>query len=137
MLQHPLGMVSTDMGSIDEFPKGPEGLPAAGHPRTYATYPELLRRFVLTGKAVTVEEAIRKSTSLPARSMKLQDRGTLKVGAWADVVVIDLDNVAPVATYEDPHQYPKGVDYVLVNGVPVVDCGKPTGRTPGKMLVRR
>ena len=86
---------------------------------------------------MTLEEAVRKCTALPAQTLRLRARGMVRVGAWADVLVIDVDDIASVSRFEDPLQYPKGIDHVIVNGVEVIVDGKHTGRTPGKMLRRR
>ena len=72
--------------------------------------------------------------ALPAQKMRLADRGVLKAGMWADVVVFDPDKIADVATFEQPNQLSVGMDYVLVNGVPVIDAGKATNALPGKVL---
>ena len=81
-----------------------------------------------------MEDAIRKMTSLPAQVLGLKDRGLLKEGYWADIVVFDPDTVADIATYDNPKQYPKGIDYVLVNGAVVIDGGHHTGVRPGKVI---
>ena len=83
---------------------------------------------------LSVEDAVRSMTSLPAQIMRLRDRGLLREGFPADVVVFDLERIRDVATFFQPHQYAEGIDYVLVNGVPVVDGGKSTGRLPGRVL---
>ncbi len=85
-------------------------------------------------KKLTLEEAIRKFTALPAQRMRLADRGVLKAGMWADVVVFDPETIRDLATFENPNQLSQGMDYVLVNGVPVIDDGKMTGALPGKVL---
>lgn len=124
--------------SIDNDSEGtsPEGLLGQGHPhpRAYGTFPRILRKYVREEKKLTLEEAIRKFTSLPAQRMRLADRGVLKAGMWADVVVFDPETVRDLATFENPNQLSVGMDYVLVNGVPVIDGGKMTGELPGKVL---
>lgn len=104
------------------------------HPRAYGTFPRILRKYVREEKKLTLEEAIRKFTALPAQRMRLADRGVLKAGLWADVVVFDPETVRDLATFENPNQLSVGMDYVLVNGVPVIDGGKMTGELPGKVL---
>ena len=84
--------------------------------------------------ALSLEDAIRKFTALPAQQMRLTDRGVIKRGMWADVVIFDPAIIHDLATYEQPNQLSKGMDYVLVNGVPVVAEGKMTGALPGKVL---
>jgi len=81
-----------------------------------------------------LEEAIRKFTALPAQRMRLADRGVLKKGMWADVVVFDPATIRDVATFENPNRLSDGMEYVLVNGVPVIDGGKMTNALPGKVL---
>jgi N-acyl-D-amino-acid deacylase len=81
-----------------------------------------------------LEDAIRKFSALPAQRMRLTDRGVLKAGVWGDIVVFDPATVRDLATFEDPNQLSQGMDYVLVNGVPVIDQGKMTGALPGKVL---
>jgi N-acyl-D-aspartate/D-glutamate deacylase len=81
-----------------------------------------------------LEDAIRKMTSLPAQVLGLKDRGLLKEGYWADIVLFDPDKVSDKATYENPKQYPKGIDYVLVNGTVVIDNGNHTGARPGRII---
>ena len=104
------------------------------HPRAYGTFPRILRKYVREEKKLTLEEAIRKFSALPAQRMRLTDRGVLKQGMWADVVVFDPETVRDVATYDDPNRLSEGMEYVLVNGVPVIENGKMTGALPGKVL---
>jgi dihydroorotase/N-acyl-D-amino-acid deacylase len=104
------------------------------HPRAYGTFPRILRKYVREEKALTLEDAIRKFTSLPAQRMRLGDRGVLKAGAWADVVVFDPAQVRDLATFAKPNQLSEGMRWVLVNGVPVIADGKATGSLPGKVL---
>jgi dihydroorotase/N-acyl-D-amino-acid deacylase len=124
--------------SIDNDSQGtsPDGLLGQEHPhpRAYGTFPRIIRKFVREDHALTLEEAIRKFTSLPAQRMRLSDRGVLKAGMWADVVVFDPDSVRDLATFESPNQLSVGMDYVLVNGVPVIAEGKMTNALPGKVL---
>jgi N-acyl-D-amino-acid deacylase len=104
------------------------------HPRNFGTFPRVLGRYVRELQVITLEDAIRKMTSLPASILGLTDRGTIKTGMWADLVVFDLATVADKATFEDPFQYPVGIDSVVVNGVVVLDEGKHTNARPGKVL---
>lgn len=103
------------------------------HPRAYGTFPRFLRA-ALDGKTVSLPEAIRKMTSLPARQFKLKDRGEIAPGRKADLVIFDPDGVGDLATYEDPHQLACGIERVLVNGVPVLEGGALTGERPGRFL---
>jgi N-acyl-D-aspartate/D-glutamate deacylase len=107
------------------------------HPRSYGSYPRLIEYYVRELRLLTLEEAIRKSTSLPARILGLRDRGTLREGAWADVIVFDPAKVHNASTYADPHHYAEGFDTVMVNGTVVLENGKTTGATPGRVLRNR
>ena len=104
------------------------------HPRAYGTFPRVLRKYVREEKKLTLEDAIRKFSALPAQRMRLTDRGVLKAGMWADVVVFDPTTIRDLATFENPNQLSQGMEYVLVNGVAVIDQGKQTGALPGKVL---
>jgi dihydroorotase/N-acyl-D-amino-acid deacylase len=106
------------------------------HPRAYGTFPRVIRKFVREDRLLRLDEAIRKMTSLPAQKMRLADRGVLKAGLWADVVVFDEDRLTDVATFEQPNQLSVGMEAVLVNGVPVIQNGKATNALPGKVLRR-
>ena len=106
------------------------------HPRAYGTFPHILARYVREEKKLTLEEAIRKFTALPAGRMRFADRGVLKAGMWADVVVFDPAMIHDVATFGNPNQLSEGMQYVLVNGVPVIDSGKMTNALPGKVVTR-
>jgi N-acyl-D-amino-acid deacylase len=114
----------------------PEGLLGKEHPhpRAYGTFPHILRKYVREEKKLTLEDAIRKFTALPAQRMRLADRGVLKAGMWADVVVFDPETVRDVATFEDPNRLSEGMRFVLVNGVPVIEEGKMTKALPGRVL---
>jgi N-acyl-D-amino-acid deacylase len=124
--------------SIDNDSSGtsPEGILGKDHPhpRAYGTFPRILRKYVREEHKLTWEEAIRKFSALPAQRMRLADRGVLKKGLWADVVVFDPVRVRDLATFDNPHQFSEGMEYVLANGVPVIDKGKMTGALPGKVL---
>ena len=104
------------------------------HPRAYGTFPRILRKFVREDHVLGLEEAIRKFSALPAQRMRLSDRGVLKQGMWADVVIFDPATIRDLATFEQPNQLSEGMQYVLVNGVAVVAEGKMTGARPGKVL---
>jgi N-acyl-D-aspartate/D-glutamate deacylase len=94
----------------------------------------VLGKYTREEKVLQLEDSIRKMTSLPAQVLGLKDRGLLKEDYWADVVVFDPDTVADTATYEDPKQYPKGIDHVLVNGQAVIENGDHTGARPGRVI---
>jgi N-acyl-D-aspartate/D-glutamate deacylase len=106
------------------------------HPRNFGTFPRVLGRYVREMKVISLEEAIRKMTSLPASILGLTDRGQIKEGMWADLVIFDPATVADRATFEDPFQYPIGISTVLVNGAVVLDDGRHTNARPGKVLRR-
>jgi len=120
----------------DSSGTSPEGILGQEHPhpRAYGTFPRILRKYVREEKRLTLEDAIRKCSALPAQRMRLTDRGVLKAGMWADVVVFNPDRIRDLATFENPNQLSEGMEYVLVNGVAVIDQGKPTGALPGKVL---
>jgi dihydroorotase/N-acyl-D-amino-acid deacylase len=124
--------------SIDNDSSGtsPDGLLGQEHPhpRAYGTFPRILRIYVREAHLLTLEEAIRKFSALPAQRMRLTDRGVLKAGMHADMVIFDPATIHDVATFEKPNQFSQGMEYVLVNGVPVIDHGKMTGVLPGKVL---
>jgi dihydroorotase/N-acyl-D-amino-acid deacylase len=104
------------------------------HPRAYGTFPRILRKYVREEKKLTLADAIRKFTALPAQRMRLADRGVLKEGMWADVVIFDPETIRDRATFENPNQLSEGMRFVLVNGVPVIEDGKMTDALPGKVL---
>jgi N-acyl-D-amino-acid deacylase len=130
-LQQPWVSIDNDSGGTS-----PEGILGQEHPhpRAYGTFPRILSKYVREEKALTLEDAIRKFSALPAQRMRLTDRGVLKTGMWADVVVFDLATVRDRATFDNPNQFSEGMDYVLVNGGLVIDGGKMTGTLPGKVL---
>jgi N-acyl-D-amino-acid deacylase len=107
------------------------GLP---HPRSYGTFPRVIRRYVLERGILSLPEAIRMMTSWPATRMRLDERGVIRKGMWADVVIFDLDRLDDRATYEQPVLFPEGIDYVLVNGQVVIEQGRHTGARPGHVL---
>jgi dihydroorotase/N-acyl-D-amino-acid deacylase len=107
------------------------------HPRYYGTFPRVLGRYVREEHVLPLEEAVRKMTSLPAQRMQLLDRGILRAGMWADVVVFDPDRIIDKATFDKPHAFPEGISYVVVNGVTVIKDGEHTGALPGKPLYGR
>ena len=106
------------------------------HPRAYGTFPRVLRKYVREERRMRLEEAIRKFTSLPASRVRLTDRGVLKVGLWADIVVFDPELITDKSTYSAPKQLSVGMQWVLVNGVPVIADGVATNALPGRVLRR-
>ena len=127
-------MISTDSWSVS--PKGELGR-GKPHPRFYGTYPRVFKKYVVEEKLFPLEEAVRKMTSFPAQRLGLRDRGMIREGFWADIVVFDLKKIVDRATYDNPHQYPEGIAYVLVNGEVVVEMGAHNNILPGKVLVRQ
>lgn len=125
--------VSVDNDSSGTSPDGILGREHP-HPRAYGTFPRILRKYVREEKLLTLADAIRKFTALPAQKLKLADRGVIKQGMWADIVVFDPDAIRDTATYEDPNRLSQGMDAVLVNGVAVIQGGKMTGALPGQVL---
>ena len=131
LLKHPLTMVGTDGNAMPADPT------KKTHPRSFGTYPKILRKYVMEERLIPMEEAIRKMTSAPANRLGLMDRGLLRPGFWADVVVFDPLNIRETTTYADPMNYPQGIEYVFVNGVKTVEKGKHTGALAGKPLKHR
>jgi N-acyl-D-amino-acid deacylase len=141
LLQHPAVMISSDGQVL--APYGFLNDPPPYSPCSYGEFPGLLERYVRQQPVLSLQEAIRKMTSFPAQRLGLRERGVLRQGAWADIVVFDLERVRDRATnlyphsypFENyPHQYPEGIDYVFVNGVLVVANGEHSGALPGKVL---
>lgn len=126
-MAHPQTMIASDSG---ERVLG-EGVP---HPRGYGNNARVLGRYVRELHVITLEDAVRKMTSLPAEHFQLRGRGVLREGNWADVAVFDAAKIGDLSTYKDPHHYAVGVPFVLVNGVVVIRDGEHTGAKPGKAL---
>jgi N-acyl-D-amino-acid deacylase len=124
--------------SVDNDDSGtsPEGILGADHPhpRAYGTYPRVLAKYVRQEGKLSLPDAIRKFTALPAQREHLTDRGVIKQDMWADLVVFDPTVIHDLATYDDPNRLSQGMSYVLVNGVPVIEAGRMTGALPGKVL---
>lgn len=126
--------------SIDNDSQGtsPTGLLGQEHPhpRAYGTFPRILRKYVREEHVLTLEDAIRKFSALPAQKMRFADRGVLKAGLRADVVVFDPETITDKATFENPNQLSVGMEWVLVNGIPVIADGRATNALPGTILRR-
>jgi N-acyl-D-amino-acid deacylase len=131
VLKHPLVMLGSDGSSLAPYGPLGEGKP---HPRNYGTFPRFLGYYVRERKLLPLPEAIKKVTSKPAAKLGLKDRGSLKQGHFADIVVFDPETIVDKATFIEPHQYPEGIDYVIVNGTTVIDHGRHTEKLPGKVL---
>ena len=131
VLRHPITMFGTDGYALAPYGPFGGGVP---HPRSYGAFPRILGRYVRQKRLFTWHEAIRKMTTLPARFLGIRDRGEIKEGAYADVVIFDPNSVIDRATFSDPHQYPEGIKYVITNGTIVIRDGEHTGALPGKVL---
>jgi len=129
-MRQPWTMTSTD-GGLPAFGTGAE------HPRAYGAFPRKIRRYALERGAITVEQAIHSSTGLPATVLGIEDRGFLRPGGFADVLVFDPATFADVATYENPHAYSTGIEHLVVNGRLAIDNGKLTAERSGRLLLRR
>jgi N-acyl-D-aspartate/D-glutamate deacylase len=125
-LRHPAAMIGTDSTFLGAKPS----------PRTYGSYPRILGQFVRDEQLLTLEDAVHRMTGAVAERLGLRERGLLREGYAADVVVFDPQRVRANATYDEPRQFPDGIEYVIVNGVPVIDGGQHTGATPGRSLRR-
>lgn len=131
ILSHPLVMLCSDGYALAPYGPLSEGI---SHPRSYGTFPRFLGHYVREKKLVSLPEAIRKMTYMPAARMGLSDRGMIKEGTFADIVVFDAGKVRDVATYTNSERYPEGIEHVLVNGTVVIDKGEHTGELPGRTL---
>jgi dihydroorotase/N-acyl-D-amino-acid deacylase len=129
IMRHPQTMIASD----GRLSRPREGHP---HPRAYGTFPRVLGRYVRERQVLTLEDAIKKMTSMPAATLRLTDRGRLVPGARADLTIFSADSVSDGATFQDPHQYPSGIPYVIVNGTLAVDEGRFTGARAGRVLRR-
>ena len=120
-------MIASD-GEVPEYGKG------APHPRSYGTFSRVLARYVRELRVLTLEDAVHKMSGYPASRLKLYDRGLIRPGLKADLVVFDAAKVQDKATFENPHQYAEGVEWVFVNGKAIIAAGKPTAERPGRVL---
>ncbi|TDJ34002.1 MAG: D-aminoacylase [Gammaproteobacteria bacterium] len=127
IMTHPLAMIETDGDPVSYG----EGFP---HPRSYGAFPRVLARYVRELGVLTLEEAIKKMTSMPADQYNQPDRGRIVEGAFADLVVFDADTIQDEATYTDPHRYPTGIHHVMINGRFVIKSGALTGERPGMWI---
>ena len=127
IMQHPLTMIASD-GRLSRPGKGHP------HPRAYGTFPRVLGQYVREKKLLSLEEAIYKMTSFPAQTYGLNKRGQIKEGMMADIVIFDANTIEDKATFIDPHQYPVGIDYVLVNGKKAIDQGQFLNKKEGRVL---
>lgn len=133
-LRFPWTAIGSDAGSVNPA----QGLDATGipHPRAYGNFPRLIAKYVRDRKILTLEDAVRKMTGWPATRLRIPERGFIKEGLWADVVIFDYETLQDRATYDQPTLSPAGIDWVLVNGRVVIDHGRHTGATPGHVIKR-
>ena len=127
IMAHPMTMIASD-GRLTRIG---DGVP---HPRNYGTFPRVLGHYVRDEHVLTLEQAVHKMTGMSAARLGLRDHGCVTAGCVADVAIFDADRIRDVGTFEDPHHYPEGIAYVIVNGVPVVDRGQFTTARPGRVL---
>lgn len=133
IMKYPGAMVGSDGWALAPYGTLSRGKP---HPRSYGTFPRILGKYVREEKVISLEFAVKKMTGLPAGRLKLWDRGLLRPGYYADITVFDAETIMDKATYTDPHQYPVGIEYVIVNGQIVIDHDEHRGILPGKVLRR-
>ena len=129
VLRHPVSMIGTDGSAVAPYGVLGKGKP---HPRSYGSFPRVLGEYVREERILTLEDAIRKMTSLPAQKLGWRDRGIIREGMYADITIFDPETVNDRATYQNPHQYPDGIEYVIVNGKIAVEKGEHTGALAGK-----
>ena len=129
IMRHPQTMIASD-GRLSQPGNGHP------HPRAYGTFPRVLGRYVRERNVLTLENAIHKMTGMPAAALRLSDLGAVRAGTRADLTIFDAGSVADLATFQDPHQYPAGIPYVIVNGTVAVDAGRFTGARAGRVLRR-
>ena len=127
IMAHPQTMI----GSDGRLSRPGEGVP---HPRNYGTFPRVLGEYVRVQHVLTLEQAVRKMTGMPAQRLGLTNRGCIRAGCFADITVFDPATIADKGTFTDPHQYPVGIDWVFVNGTPVVAEGQFTAARLGRVL---
>jgi N-acyl-D-amino-acid deacylase len=133
VLKHPEVMIGSDSFIIPTQGPLAQGVP---HPRTFGTFPRILGRYAREKKILSIEEGVHKMTGLPAQKLRLGDRGVIREGYKADLVVFDPEAIIDRATYENPFQYPAGIDHVFCNGIAVLKEGRHTGSRPGQILTR-
>jgi len=131
ILAHPLVGVGCDGSAIAPYGPLSKGKP---HPRNYGTFPRVLGKYIREERILPMSEMLKKMTSVPARNFGFAQRGALKKGYFADIVIFDEDRVIDKATFKNPHQYPEGIRCVIVNGQVVIDQGDHSGLLPGSIL---
>lgn len=131
IIAHPRIMISSDAGAHAPYPPMNKSI---AHPRAYGTFPRAIAKYVRERKICTLEEMVRKMTSMPADKLRLKDIGRLQEQKNADLVLFDFEKITDKATFTDTQQYPDGIPYVIVNGEVVIDTGEHTGKMPGKVI---
>ena len=131
IIKHSQVMIASDSSAKAPYGELGKGKP---HPRGYGTFPRAIQEYARERKLVSLPEMIRKMTSMPADRLGFTRRGRIKVGNYADICILNYENVRDNATYAEPHQYPDGIEYVLVNGQVVIENGEHTGNFPGKVI---
>jgi N-acyl-D-amino-acid deacylase len=134
VLAHPLVGVGCDGSAVAPYGILSRGRP---HPRNYGTFPRVLGKYVREEKILPAEEMIRKMTSFPASRFGFERRGVIRSGVFADLVIFDPERISDRATWINPHQYPAGIEYVIINGEVVIKGGEHTGRLPGRVLRKK
>ena len=133
VLRHPLVMIGSDGSSMAPTGRAAQARP---HPRSYGAFARVLGHYTRERRLFGLPEAVKNMTGMPADQVGLRDRGRIARGMKADLVGFDAATVRDEATFEDPHRYPSGIPYVIVNGVPVIERGAHTGARPGRALRR-
>ena len=131
IMKDPATMISSDGKAVSPWGRYAEMHP---HPRYYGAFPRVLGQYVRENKALDLPEAVRKMTSLPASKLGLRDRGVLEPGNAADIVIFNRERISDKTTFDNPHQFACGIEYVIVNGKVVIEEGKHTGTYPGRLL---
>lgn len=131
ILSHPAVMISSDAGSHAPYPPMNREI---AHPRAYGTFPRAISKYVRERKICSLEEMIKKMTSMPADKLGIKERGRIAEGYFADIVIFDFNKIQDKATFTEPHQYPDGIPYVIVNGEIVIANSEHTGSLPGKVI---
>jgi N-acyl-D-amino-acid deacylase len=134
ILSHPLVGVGCDGSALAPYGPLSKGKP---HPRSYGTFPRVLGKYIRDEHILPMKDMLKKMTSVPAKNFGFAQRGALKEDYFADIVIFDEKRVIDKATFKDPHQYPEGIDYVVVNGAVVINKGEHSGLLPGRILRRQ
>ena len=131
IMKHPRTIIASDGRAVADYGELHKGCP---HPRYYGTFPRVLGKYVRDEKVFSLETAIKKMTSMPAEIMGLKTRGTLAPKMVADITVFDPETVSDMATFESPHQYPTGIEYVMIAGEIIIDHGRHSNKMEGNII---